>query len=76
MLVLTRRIGEKIIIENDDGTTSDVTVLGVKGCQVKMGVDAPKTAGIYREEVLERILRKQKEFQLMSDEDEKSVVNG
>ncbi len=52
MLILTRRVGETLMI----GGNVSVTVLGVKGNQVRIGVNAPKDVSIHREEIYQRIL--------------------
>lgn len=53
MLILTRRVGETLMI----GDEVTVTVLGVKGNQVRIGVNAPKDVSVHREEIYERIKR-------------------
>lgn len=51
MLILTRRVGETVMI----GEEVSVTILGVKGNQVRVGVNAPKNVAVHREEIFERI---------------------
>jgi carbon storage regulator len=53
MLILTRRVSETLMIGND----VTVTVLGVKGNQVRIGVNAPKSVEVHREEIYQRIQR-------------------
>jgi carbon storage regulator len=55
MLILTRRVGETLMI----GNNVTVTVLGVKGNQVRIGVNAPKDVPVHREEIFERIKREE-----------------
>lgn len=52
MLILTRRIGESLVIGDDQIT---ITVLNVKGNQVRLGIEAPKDISVHREEVYQRI---------------------
>ncbi len=65
MLILTRRVGETLMV-GDDVT---VTVLGVKGNQVRIGVNAPKDVEVHREEIYRRVLQERQD-------DEQEVRHG
>ena len=64
MLILTRRVGETIMV----GDTVTFTVLGVKGNQVRCGINAPKEVAVHREEIYERIHREREESALRDSE--------
>lgn len=70
MLILTRRVSEALII-GDDIT---ITVLGIKGHQVRLGISAPKEVSIHREEIYQRI-QQEKQKQHQNIVDEKALVN-
>ena len=66
MLILTRRVGETLMI----GDSVTVTVLGVKGNQVRIGITAPKDVAVHREEIFQRVDKADKAAP--KDESEKS----
>lgn len=72
MLVLTRRIGEKLII----GDTIEVNVLGIKGSQVRLGTKAPADISVHREEVYNRIQEEKVNQPTMASVMPKVVVKG
>tara|TARA_B100000809_G_scaffold156385_1_gene153680 strand:+ start:144 stop:359 length:216 start_codon:yes stop_codon:yes gene_type:complete len=70
MLILTRRVGETLVI-GDDVT---VTVLGVRGNQVRLGVNAPKDVAVHREEIYQRI-QNEKDAVNSAENDENSNID-
>ncbi|WP_019627137.1 carbon storage regulator CsrA [Thioalkalivibrio sp. ALJT] len=68
MLILTRRVGETLMIGED----VSVTVLGVKGNQVRIGINAPQDVAVHREEIFQRIQRESN----VADDEEGSGSSG
>jgi carbon storage regulator len=55
MLILTRRVGETVVI----GDNVTVAIIGIKGSQIRIGINAPRDVTVHREEIYERIRREQ-----------------
>lgn len=70
MLILTRRVGEKVMIGDD----VSVTVLRVKGNQVRLGVEAPKSVSVQREEIFNRMKTEGEEHGAQGEEHEESSI--
>jgi carbon storage regulator len=70
MLILTRRAGESLHI----GDTIKITVLGIQGRQVKIGIAVPQGTAVYREEVYTRILEENRQAVMAAEQDVKAAA--
>ena len=62
MLILTRRVGEALMVGDD----TKIVVLGVKGSQIRLGIDAPKDIVVHREEIFDKINTKDDSIKIKS----------
>ena len=70
MLILTRRVGETLMV-GDDVT---ITVLGVRGNQVRIGVNAPRRVAVHREEIYQRIRKEEEEERELFEDREEEIL--
>ncbi|GAA4087226.1 carbon storage regulator CsrA [Zhongshania borealis] len=73
MLILTRRIGETLMVD-DNGKLTEVTVLGVKGNQVRLGITAEKNVAVDREEIYRSKQAQRNNVATMTDERQRLVA--
>ncbi len=71
MLILTRKIGESIVIGDD----IKITVVNIEGSQVRLGINAPRSIAVHREEVYERIVEENKMAVNFKSQDFKSLAS-
>ena len=76
MLVLTRRIGETIVIQTKDGTKVSFVIASTNRGQVKVAFEAPNSTKIYRQEIFDKIQSNKRNIKIAQSKDEKKVVNG
>lgn len=60
MLILTRRVNEKIIIPIENGKIIEIALMGIKGMQARLGINAPKEIAVHREEIYKKIINEKK----------------
>jgi carbon storage regulator len=63
MLILTRRVGEALMVGDD----TKIVVLGVKGSQIRLGINAPKDIVVHREEIFDKIIAKDDSVKVKSN---------